>query len=256
MAEIVKNPPQLQPVALPEAEILLFGRGRVNFAWNFTRKAPFWFLYCNPEPGACLEFSGRRICPGAGEIILIPPGTPFRSSCLQPFEHLYIHFTAGRPYSQVKPEVIIMDSSVAGTLLDRIFQDDAPPATAVYGLLFSVLAAIPESCFTAEDREFDDRIQRAMGMINRGASNMKMCTAVGMSISNFQRRFKQETGISPRRYAMQLRLEKARCALAYSDDEISVIAENCGFADRYAFSKAFKKYTGVSPAKYRMQNKS
>ena len=42
----------------------------------------------------------------------------------------------------------------------------------------------------------------------------------------------------------------------YSDDEISAIAENCGFADRYAFSKAFKKYTGVSPAKYRMQNKS
>ena len=84
MAEILKNPKQLQPVPPPEAEVLLFGRGRVNFSWKFIRKAPFWFLYCNSEPGACLEFVDRTLHPDAGEIILIPPCTPFRSSCERP----------------------------------------------------------------------------------------------------------------------------------------------------------------------------
>ena len=61
------------------------------------------------------------------------------------------------------------------------------------------------------------------------------------------------TGMSPQHYAMQLRLEKARCALSANSDSIDKIALDCGFADRYAFSKAFKKYTGISPAKYRQK---
>lgn len=254
MAEIIKNPPQLQPLARPDVEVLLCGRGRVNFAWNFVRKAPFWFLYCNPEPGACLEFDGKKLFPGAGEIILIPPGTPFKSSCLQPFEHLYIHFTAGRPYSRIKPEVIILASDMAAPVLEKIFNSDPPPAAAVFGLLYSVLALIPQRCFATEERDVDDRIHRALNMITRGMNNTKICASIGMSISNFQRKFKAETGMSPMKYAMQLRLERARCALAYSDDDIAGIAESCGFADRYAFSKAFKKYTGFSPAKYRQKN--
>ena len=99
----------------------------------------------------------------------------------------------------------------------------------------------------------DDRIQRALSLINRGIDNQKLCAAIGMSTSNFQRKFKQVTGMSPQHYAMQLRLEKARCALSGNGDSIEKIALDCGFADRYAFSKAFKKYTGISPAKYRQR---
>ena len=252
MAEIVINPPQLQPLARPDVEVLLCGKGRVNFAWNFVRKAPFWFLYCNPEPGACLEFSGGKIYPGPDDIVLIPPGTPFKSSFLQPFEHLYIHFTAGSPYSKVKPEVILLESSSVAAVLEKIFEKNTPAA--VYGLLYSVLALIPEECFYSDEKKLDDRIYRALGMITRGVSNARICSTIGMSVSNFQRKFKSETGISPSKYAMQLRLENARCALAYSDDDISGIAKKCGFADRYAFSKAFKKYTGCAPAEYRQKN--
>ena len=253
MAEIVKNPPQIQPLARPDVEVLLCGKGRVSFAWNFIRKSPFWYLYCNPEAGACLEFSGKKIYPGANDIILIPPGTPFRSSCLQPFEHLYIHFTAGRPFSKVKPEVILLDSKAFSDVLRKIFRDNIPPA-AVYALLYSALALIPEECFAHEEKDVDERIHLALGMLNRGMSNAKIANAIGMSISNFQRKFKEETGMTPSKYAMQLRLENARHALAYSDDAISAIAERCGFADRYAFSKAFKKYTGCAPANYRQKN--
>ena len=63
MSKIIKNPDQINPVALPQAEIFLFGRGQVSFSWKFTRKVPFWFLYYNSEPGAVLKFSGREIRP-------------------------------------------------------------------------------------------------------------------------------------------------------------------------------------------------
>lgn len=253
MAEITENPRQFQPIRPPEAEVILCGRGRVNFPWKFTRRVPFWFLYCNTEPGACLEFSDRTLRPDADEIILIPPFTRFRSSCEHPFDHLYIHFAAGRPFSQVTPGPIVLKRSVAATPLQQIFHAETPPAAAVYALLFTALCAIPEERFAAPETPVDDRIQRALSMMSRGMDNAALCAAVGMSISNFQRKFKQTTGISPRRCAMQLRLEKARCSLISGETDICRIARECGFADRYAFSKAFKKYTGIPPARYRLR---
>ena len=71
MSKIIKNPKQFVPLPLPDVEIFLCGRGVVTFPWNFTRRDPFWFLYCNSGKGACLEFEDQTIRPEKKEIILI-----------------------------------------------------------------------------------------------------------------------------------------------------------------------------------------
>lgn len=250
MSKIIKNPKQFAPVSRPEAEIFLYGRGQVSFAWNFKRKDPFWFLYCNSEPGACLEFGDQILRPDGGEIILIPPNTPFQSSCESPFEHLYIHFRVGRPYSQVKPGVMVFDRSLCGTL-DFLFREEKSSDAAVYALLYSALAAIPEERFATEEQEFDDRLQLAIMMLAQNCSNDEICRSVGMSVSNFQKFFKGKMGVSPQQYSMKMRLEKGCYQLGSGTNDINSIAAECGFSDRYAFSKAFKKYIGVPPAQYR-----
>ena len=250
MSEIIKNPRQIDPVPLPNAEIFLYGRGRVNFSWKFTRKVPFWFLYYNAEPGAVLKFREMELRPDGHEIILIPPYTSFTSTCETSFEHLYIHFTAGRPYSQVQPGVMVFDRSICGPL-DSLLHTESPSPAAVYALLFSALAAIPRERFASQEKPVDDRIQRAMSLLNRGFGNLEICRRIGMSQSNFLRAFRQETGFSPQHYSMELRLEKARCQLGTGNLPITAVARDCGFSDRYAFSKAFRKYTGISPGRYR-----
>ena len=255
MSKIIKNPKQVDPVAPPEAEIFLYGRGQVNFSWKFTRKVPFWFLYYNSEPGAVLKFRDRELRPDGRQIILIPPYTSFTSSCESSFDHLYIHFTAGRPYSQVRPGVLIFDRAVCGTL-DLLLKTETPSAAAVYSLLFAALAAIPADRFVSGEQPADDRIQRAMSLLNHGWSNESICHEIGMSQSNFLRVFRQTTGFSPQHYAMELRLEKARCQLTASALPINEIASTCGFSDRYAFSKAFRKYIGIAPGKYRCSARS
>lgn len=254
MLNITKNPEPIDPVLMPEVNVFLFGKGRVDFAWNFTRKVPFWYLYYNTEPGAYLNFGGREVRPTGREIILIPPNTSFRSTCEAPFEHLYIHFTAGYPYSQVRREVLIFDRSICGTL-DLLLTSEQSPDAAVYALLFSALAAIPPERFETEESPIDHRIQHSMSLMNQGLKKKDICRKIGMSQSNFQRRFKAEIGISPHRYFKQLALEKARAMLSFGTASINEIAETCGFADRYIFSKAFKKETGISPAEYRSRRK-
>jgi len=72
-----------------------------------------------------------------------------------------------------------------------------------------------------------------------------------MATNAFARLFLHNTGYPPHRYILRRRLEKACVLLHHSTRTIDTIARECGFCDRYYFSKAFKKETGRSPAAYR-----
>lgn len=76
-----------------------------------------------------------------------------------------------------------------------------------------------------------------------------------MSVRNFQRIFKDATGLSPNDYLLEHRIQNASKILTESDSAIYEVSARVGIADWFYFSKAFKKKFGVSPLKYRKQNK-
>lgn len=68
-----------------------------------------------------------------------------------------------------------------------------------------------------------------------------------LSEYHFFRLFRAVHGLSPYRYVLQKRLEKAVSRLREGRISIAGIAEESGFSDIHAFSKAFKNGMGVSP---------
>lgn len=68
---------------------------------------------------------------------------------------------------------------------------------------------------------------------------------------HFTRMFRRSTGETPGRYVILCRMERARFLLRHTGDKISVIAEELGYCDPYAFSKQFKAFVGLSPKSYR-----
>jgi len=73
---------------------------------------------------------------------------------------------------------------------------------------------------------------------------------VGISRRQAERLFKRYLGISPSKYATQLRLDRGRSLLAETDMSITEIAIACGFGSTGNFSARFRQRFGVSPAFY------
>lgn len=63
--------------------------------------------------------------------------------------------------------------------------------------------------------------------------------------------FKQQVGITPKDYLINIRLNKAKELLITSEYTINEIAEIVGYEDALYFSRLFKKRIGMSPTQYK-----
>lgn len=65
--------------------------------------------------------------------------------------------------------------------------------------------------------------------------------------------FRKETGISYKSFVQDLKMERAKNLLGFSDLRISEIASQLSFTDAEYFRKSFKSSVGISPAKFDYQ---
>ena len=72
-----------------------------------------------------------------------------------------------------------------------------------------------------------------------------------VSPSYLSRVFKQVTGFNLSNYIQLTRIKNAQYRLVSSNEKISVISEECGFASFSQFNRIFNKVTGTSPRQYR-----
>ncbi|MBS4063835.1 MAG: helix-turn-helix domain-containing protein [Chitinophagaceae bacterium] len=68
---------------------------------------------------------------------------------------------------------------------------------------------------------------------------------------NLVRRFIKATGLPPIEYLQNVRIEKAKQLLENSDQSVSEIISQTGYADPKSFRKVFLKLVGIPPADYR-----
>jgi len=76
---------------------------------------------------------------------------------------------------------------------------------------------------------------------------------VHLSSSHVGSLFRKKTGQTVSEYLNQVRIEKSKTLLAWSDMPIFDVAYLCGFGDQSYFTHVFKKQTGLSPKKFRQQ---
>ena len=71
-----------------------------------------------------------------------------------------------------------------------------------------------------------------------------------VSHSSLYRRFVKRFQMSPKRFLLEYRIERACTLLATTSCSIQEISNSVGFEDPFYFSRAFKEIKGVSPRQY------
>lgn len=81
----------------------------------------------------------------------------------------------------------------------------------------------------------------------------ELAKLAGLSVSQFERRFKTTFQMTPQQYIQRVRANAACEALVASDASVAEIAADCGYYDQSYFTKQFKRFMGVTPLAYRKQ---
>ncbi len=80
---------------------------------------------------------------------------------------------------------------------------------------------------------------------------LQISRAVGKSDRHVRQHFKDVLGISPRRYLLQYRIQKAKNLIEYSGYSFKEIADKVGFKTVHHFTRAFHEVCGETPGAWR-----
>lgn len=99
------------------------------------------------------------------------------------------------------------------------------------------------------------RLRRALELLEgdpaEAPSLVELAHALRLHPTSFCRAFKQSTGLSPHRYLLVHRVNRAKEMMRDQERSLTAVALDCGFSDSSQFSVVFKRITGLSPREYR-----
>lgn len=99
------------------------------------------------------------------------------------------------------------------------------------------------------------RLLRVRDLIDRAYAGPLDLTALARSAhvseSHFSRSFADAFGVTPHRYLLTTRLERAKALLRDTDLSVTEICLQVGFSSLGSFSTQFRRFVGESPTVYR-----
>lgn len=124
-------------------------------------------------------------------------------------------------------------------------------------LLYKIYSnIIKSSCSQYISRDLKKQIEYIVEYINDNLSDSNLTVfnlskKCNISEVHFRRIFLNIYHVSPIKFILLSRINKAKELLLLENFRISEVAERCGFQNHYYFSKAFKSETHMTPSQFR-----
>ncbi|MBW2229036.1 MAG: helix-turn-helix transcriptional regulator [Deltaproteobacteria bacterium] len=206
-------------------------------------------------------------------IVVVPAGIEFQAELEHPVDQFYIQFEfVGWPAQaaqEVVPTPVVLEPDRERDALAEQLRGELLNAHEIEPILASRLKALTHLSIAevlshiSEDRarsflriaegqqELLDVLHYIDKHLDQSLNNSRLAEIALASESRFIRRFREATGRTPGRYVQDRRLRRAAELLVSTDQTIDHIAESCGFANRYYFTRVFAQRMGCPPARYR-----
>jgi AraC-like DNA-binding protein len=118
--------------------------------------------------------------------------------------------------------------------------------------------SVVEALLTTLSYAADPIVSRAITMLDNvttDAGVAGVAKALGKSERQLERRFLARVGVSPKRFAILRRFERA-VALAKTSPSLTAAAHDAGYFDQSHFVRDFRRFTGHSPRSILMSESS
>ncbi len=99
-------------------------------------------------------------------------------------------------------------------------------------------------------KDIDKAIDFLHENYNRDFSLNDLAEVSSFSLYHFARIFKKETGKTPYRYFLEIKIEKAKQLLESGKTTVTETGYRCGFSSSSHFSRVFRRMVGMCPSEY------
>lgn len=139
----------------------------------------------------------------------------------------------------------LLQLGISGTIL-RQLQSSTTSENCI-----EIITTFLYSLFQTKRQSLDAKLKQALQIIidNKGQSVIKdVCSQLKINERTFERRFANETGLSPKQFAKIIQFQSSLEQLTVKDfNKLTDIVYENGFADQSHFIKVFKAFTGKTP---------
>ena len=141
-------------------------------------------------------------------------------------------------------------------VMDKIYEASQDTSLssrlAITGYLYEFLSVLMLNSAIEPKSDFIDAALKIMDYnFCENISVEQIARRLNVDPAYFSRKFAETTGVSPKKYLLNKRIECAKELLLTTTASIFEISNSVGYEDSFYFCRIFSKYTGTSPLAYR-----
>ena len=220
---------------------------------EITRRPSYAISFCSGKGKIIYELNGVKTVSDRHTAVILPKGASYVLRNEEGGDFPIINFDTLEPITE---EIVAISLSSPESYLDdfgeieRLFNMGGGTAE-LFAAFYSLLAKLIK-----ENEGRHSALSPAIEYIHKNISvpelsNEELARICSISEVYFRRVFKSAYGCSPKKYILSLRIARAKELLSEGLCSVGDVAELCGFASPYHFSRSFKQITGKTPTEYR-----
>lgn len=222
------------------------------------------YLFVLVNKGTAMMYKPKEISFGEHDLLVMLPNERIHYKALEPWSISWVGLYGEtiKEYMDllgVTPQNPILHISLYNelkTIMDNIYDISKTISLSsklsVAGLIYEFFSVLMQNSTLNQKT---DLINSALKLIDYNyctdISVEQIANRLSVDPAYFSRIFTEKVGISPKKYILLKRMERAKELLIATDAGIFEISNSVGYEDQFYFCRIFKKTTGSSPTEYR-----
>lgn len=222
------------------------------------------YLFVLVNKGTAMMYNPKKISFGEHDLLVMLPNERIHYKALEPWSISWVGLYGEtiKEYMDllgVTPQNPILHISLYNelkTIMDNIYDISKTISfsskLSVAGLIYEFFSVLMQNSTLNQKT---DLINSALKLIDYNyctdISVAQIANRLSVDPAYFSRIFTEKVGISPKKYILLKRMERAKELLIATDAGIFEISNSVGYEDQFYFCRIFKKTMGSSPTEYR-----